>query len=206
MDDADYRRGTPTSHKVYGEAMALLAGDALLALAFELIATGTETVRPERMREAVRLVARASGTRGMVGGQVVDMQSQGCVVDAETLHYMHCHKTAALVTAAVVVGALLAGGAPDQCEALRAYGEHVGLAFQIADDILNVTGDEKLIGKPVSSDAKQGKATYVKLFGVERSRERARDEVARGLRYLDSFDSRADPLRAIACYVVERRA
>jgi geranylgeranyl diphosphate synthase type II len=206
MDNDDYRRGLLTNHKVYGEAMALLAGDALMVFAFELIASNIATAPCDRVLETMTLVARDTGTRGMVGGQEMDMQSEGQAVRAETLRYIHSHKTGALLTVSVVVGALLSGGAPEQCEALRAYGEHVGLAFQIADDILDVTGDEELIGKPVGSDAKQDKATYVKLFGLAESRERAQDEVAQGLRCLDGFDSRADPLRAIARYIVERRA
>jgi geranylgeranyl diphosphate synthase type II len=206
MDDDDYRRGLLTNHKVYGEAMALLAGDALMVFAFELIASNAAAAPPDRVLETIRLVARATGTCGMVGGQVVDMLSEGLEIDAETLRTMHSHKTGALLTVSILAGALLAGGAPEQCDALRSYGEHVGLAFQIADDILDVTGDEELIGKPVGSDVKQDKATYVKLFGLAESHARAQEEAARGIACLDGFGARADALRAIARYVVERRA
>src|SRR5256714_11148703 len=137
MDNDDYRRGRLTNHKVYGEAMALLAGDALLALAFQLIADNAATVPAARVLPTLRLIAEASGTQGMVGGQVADMESQGQEVTPETLRYIHAHKTGALLTVSVLAGAQLAGGSPAQTEALRAYGNHIGLAFQIKDDILN---------------------------------------------------------------------
>ncbi|MCS6776062.1 MAG: polyprenyl synthetase family protein [Chthonomonadaceae bacterium] len=205
MDNDDYRRGRLTNHRVYGEAMALLAGDALLALAFQLIAENAATVPPERVLPVLRLIARASGTWGMVGGQVVDMESQGrAEVSAETLHYIHAHKTGALLTASAMAGAMLSGGSEAQVAALRAYGEHIGLAFQIADDILDVTGDEKKLGKPVGSDQRRDKLTYPKLFGLEESRRRAHAEVEAALRALEHFSSSAEPLRAIARYIVER--
>lgn len=204
MDNDDYRRGRLTNHKVYGEAMALLAGDALLALAFQLIADNIATAPPARVLQTLRLVAEASGTWGMVGGQVADMESQGQAVTPETLQYIHAHKTGALLTASVLAGALLADADTAQADALRAYGERIGLAFQIADDILDVAGDEAKIGKPVGSDQKQDKATYVKLFGLEESRRRARAEVEAALDTLTSFDAKADPLRGLARYIVER--
>jgi geranylgeranyl diphosphate synthase type II len=204
MDNDDYRRGRLTNHKVYGEAMALLAGDALLALAFQLIADNIATAPAERVLQTLRLIAEASGTWGMVGGQVVDMESQGQAVTPETLRYIHAHKTGALLTASVLAGALLAGADREQADALRAYGEHIGLAFQIADDILDVAGDEAKIGKPVGSDEKQDKATYVKLFGLDESRRRAQSEVEAALQTLVSFDAKADPLRGIARYIIER--
>jgi len=204
MDNDDYRRGRLTNHKVYGEAMALLAGDALLALAFQLIADNAAPAPADRVLQTLRLIAEASGTWGMVGGQVVDMQSQGQAVTPETLRYIHAHKTGALLTASVLAGALLAEASAAQIEALRAYGEHIGLAFQIADDILDVAGDEAKIGKPVGSDQKQDKATYVKLFGLEESRRRAHAEVEAALQALAPFDAKADPLRGIARYIVER--
>jgi geranylgeranyl diphosphate synthase type II len=204
MDNDDYRRGRLTNHKVYGEAMALLAGDALLALAFQLIADNVATAPPARVLQTLRLVAEASGTWGMVGGQVADMESQGQEVTPETLQYIHAHKTGALLTASVLAGALLADADTVQSDSLRAYGERIGLAFQIADDILDVAGDEAKIGKPVGSDQKQDKATYVKLFGLEESRRRARAEVEAALDILTSFDAKADPLRGLARYIVER--
>jgi geranylgeranyl diphosphate synthase type II len=204
MDNDDYRRGLLTNHKVYGEAMALLAGDALLALAFQLIAENVATVPAACVLPTLRLIAEASGTWGMVGGQVVDMQSQGQEVTTETLRYIHAHKTGALLTASVLAGAMLAGATAAQVEALRAYGGHIGLAFQIADDILDVTGDEAKIGKPVGSDEERDKATYPKLYGLEESRRRAHAEVEAALTTLSDFDAKAEPLRAIARYIVER--
>src|SRR5579875_2022309 len=191
----DFRRGRPTNHKIFGEALALLAGDALLALAFQLIAENVASVPPERVLPTLHLVAKASGTWGMVGGQDVT---------PDTLHYIHSHKTGALLTCSVVAGATLAGGSASQIEALRRYGEHIGLAFQIADDILDIVGDQERIGKPVGSDQKQDKATYPRLFGIEESRQRARHEMKAALQQLQGFDEKADPLRAIAHFIVER--
>ncbi len=204
MDNDDYRRGRPTNHKVYGDALALLAGDALLALAFQLIAENVSLVPAERLLPTLRLVAEASGTWGMVGGQVVDMESQGQDITTDTLRYIHDHKTGALLTASVSAGATLAGATVTQSAALKAYGAHIGLAFQIADDILDVTGDEQKIGKPVGSDEERDKATYPKLFGLEESRRRAHAEVDGALNSLVGFTAQADPLRAIARYIVER--
>ena len=204
MDNDDYRRGRLTNHKVYGDAMALLAGDALLALAFQLIAENTSLVPVERVLPALHLISVASGTWGMVGGQVVDMESQGQDVNTDTLQYIHAHKTGALLTASVLAGAILAGANQAQMAALRAYGGHIGLAFQIADDILDVTGDEAKIGKPVGSDEERDKATYPKLYGLEESRRRAHAEVEQAVEALKDFDERAFPLREIARYIVER--
>ncbi len=204
MDNDDYRRGRLTNHKVFGDAMALLAGDALLALAFELIADNAAEVTPQAAVQVLKLVARASGTWGMVGGQVVDMESEHQDISPATLQYIHAHKTGALLTASVLVGAILSGATPDQVEALRGYGEAAGLAFQIADDILDVVGDEKKIGKPVGSDEKQDKATYPKLFGIEESRRRARAEADRAVALVEPLGPGAEPLQAIARYIVER--
>ena len=204
MDNDDYRRGRLTNHKVYGEALALLAGDALLALAFQLIADNIATAPADRVLPTLRLVAEASGTWGMVGGQVVDMESQGQEVTADTLRYIHEHKTGALLTASVLAGAMLGGGATHQIEPLRRYGGHIGLAFQIADDILDVTGDEARLGKPVGSDEERDKATYPRLYGLDESRRRAREEVHAAVDSLTGFDASAEPLRAIAAYIVDR--
>ena len=204
MDNDDYRRGRLTNHKVYGDAMALLAGDALLALAFQWIAENAETVPADRVLPTLKLVAEASGAGGMVGGQVADMESQGVDFSAETLRYIHANKTGALLTASVLAGAILAGGSDSQIAALRAYGEHIGLAFQIADDILDITGDQDKLGKPIGSDEERDKATYPKLYGLDESRRRAHAEVDAALQTLAAFDARAEPLRAIARYIVER--
>jgi geranylgeranyl diphosphate synthase type II len=204
MDDDDYRRGRLTNHKVYGEAMAMLAGDALLTLAFELVADNATELPPDRIVRALKLLSTATGTWGMVGGQVVDIESEGKQISLETLRYIHAHKTGALLTVSAVVGAVLCGATEPQEAALRRYGQSIGLAFQIADDILDIVGDEKKIGKPVGSDEGNEKATYPKFFGLEESREMAHMEVAKALMALEEFEERADPLRAIARYIVER--
>jgi geranylgeranyl diphosphate synthase type II len=204
MDNDDYRRGRLTNHKVYGEATALLAGDALLALAFELIAANSTSIPADRLVPVLRHVARAAGTWGMVGGQVVDMESEGREIGHETLQYIHKHKTGALLTASVVVGAQLAGASAEQLQHLSTYGHCIGLAFQIADDILDIVGDEAKIGKPVGSDIGRDKATYPRLFGLEESRRMAHAEVDNAVKALEGFGPAAEPLRAIAKYIVER--
>lgn len=204
MDNDDYRRGRLTNHKVYGEAIALLAGDALLALAFELIASNISCAPTESVLRTLRLLSHASGTWGMVGGQVVDMESQGQEVSSETLQYIHACKTGALFTGSVEAGAILAGADSEQQNAFRKYGNHIGLAFQIADDILDVVGDEAVIGKPVGSDQERDKATFPRLFGLDESRRKANAEVEGALDALSEFDYKADPLRAIARYIVDR--
>jgi geranylgeranyl diphosphate synthase type II len=202
MDDDEYRRGRPTNHVVFGEAMALLAGDALLA--FEMLASNAADLAPERVARAVTMVARASGTWGMVGGQVVDMQSQGKDTDPETLQYIHAHKTGALLTASSCLGALLVGAQEARLAELKSFGERIGLAFQITDDVLDVVGDEDRIGKRPGSDAKHDKATYPKLYGLDESVLRARRESDKAIEALASFGAEADPLRALAGFVVER--
>lgn len=204
IDNDTLRRGRPTCHVQFGEAVAILAGDALFASAFELVARNAETAPADRVVQVLRLLAEASGTRGMVGGQMVDILSEGKAVDAETLEYIHLHKTAALIRASVVAGALLAGAGCWQVEALGTYGKKVGLAFQIADDLLNVTGDPSKTGKAVGTDAARGKATYPALFGVEASRQRAHQLVHEAIEALHLFGGRAEPLRAIAQFMVER--
>jgi geranylgeranyl diphosphate synthase type II len=176
MDDDDFRRGRPTSHKVFGEAVAILAGDALLTEAFILmsrqeLATGVD---PVARLEAVNEIARCAGSRGMVGGQVVDMESEGqAEVDLPVVQYIHTHKTGALIKASVRAGALLGGGSLRQVEALTRYGEAIGLAFQIADDILDIVGTTEEIGKDAGSDQARGKATYPAVVGLAEARQRA---------------------------------
>jgi len=205
MDDDDFRRGKPTNHKVFGEAMAILAGDALQALAFEII-TGTKGVAPEIVLEVARRVASAAGIGGMVTGQVVDMLSEGKEIDAETLRFMHAHKTGALIEVSVVAGGLLGGGTPEQIKSLGLYGDKVGLAFQIADDILDIEGDRAKTGKSAGSDLRKRKSTYPSLFGLDESRELARRAVDEAVAALSAFDVCADPLRSLARFVVERES
>jgi geranylgeranyl diphosphate synthase type II len=206
MDNDAYRRGKLTNHKVYGEAMAILAGDALLTHAFELLSSPplVEHFSPELLVHVASRLARAAGSFGMIGGQVVDIISEGQQVDLAVLEYIHRHKTAALIEAAVTIGGLLGGGTLAQVQALEDYGQHVGWAFQITDDILDVEGDAALLGKEVGRDAQQKKVTYPALLGVDTSRQRARDLMQTGTRALAIFGERAERLRQIADYVVMR--
>ncbi len=205
IDDDALRRGSPTSHVVYGEALAILAGDALLALAFDLIAECRVHAPAERVLDAVAMVARASGTRGMVGGQVSDIESEGRDdLDEPTVASIHARKTGALLLASLLAGARLCGATPAQERALHLYGHQTGLAFQITDDILDLEGDADKLGKPLGSDLKQDKATYPKVLGIPASRALARRASDAALAALDGFDQDADPLRALARYIVER--
>jgi geranylgeranyl diphosphate synthase type II len=206
LDDDSLRRGSPTNHVVYGEAMAILAGDALLALAFELIVQCRAGSSPERVLDALAMIARASGTRGMVGGQVADLENCGRGdLDEAIVESIHARKTGALLLASLLAGARLCGATIAQEEALTCYGNKLGLAFQITDDILDLEGDEEKIGKPVGSDLKQDKATYPRVIGIPASRalaRRAADEAAAALSVFSP--EAAAPLRALASYMVER--
>ncbi len=206
MDDDDYRRGKPTNHKVYGEANAILAGDALLTEAFILLSNPEVfTGLPAEARcEVIHLLARCSGSRGMVGGQVVDMESEGKAIDLPTLEYIHTHKTGALILAAIESGAIIGGADEQQRRALRRYGEAAGLAFQVADDILDIVADQAELGKDIGSDQERGKATYPALLGLEGARERARELRELAFTSLEIFDEAALPLRGIASYIVDR--
>jgi len=207
MDDDDLRRGIPTCHRAFDEATAILAGDGLQALAFELFTHPDLLARtsPERLLRAIHLVARAAGIHGMVVGQMADLLAENRRVSEEELAYIHRHKTAALIAASVVSGGILAGGNEEALRALQRYGEALGLAFQIVDDILDVTGDERELGKPVGSDERRGKATYPALVGLSAARRRAEELVERAVAALSVLDEGADPLRALARYVLSRK-
>ena len=207
MDDDDYRRGRLTSHKAFGEAMAILAGDALLTLAFRLAATNAARVAPAALVGAVVAeIADAAGTDGMVGGQVVDIESEGKSISPEMLDYIHLHKTAALIRAALRVGALLAGAPAEHVEAISRAGQALGLAFQIVDDILDVEGSLAELGKSAGSDERKKKATYPSLHGLPASKQRARELTEETKRLLIPLGSSADPIRALADFVFERRS
>lgn len=208
MDNDDFRRGQPTNHKVYGEAVAILAGDALLTMAFDLISRpnlmkGCDPVRQARI---IQELAFGSGNMGMVGGQVLDIQAEHQDIDLPTLQNIHKHKTGMLIRAAVRMGAI-AGGADDrQLDDMTGYAEDIGLAFQIADDVLNVTGTREELGKNPNTDAERGKRTYPTFYGVDGARELADACVTRAIDRLSSFGSTADPLREIARYITSRRS
>ncbi len=206
MDDDDFRRGRPTSHRVFGEATAILAGDALLTEAFILLSDAQINARvPADVRGRVtHIIARCAGSQGMVGGQVVDMESEGKTIDFPTLEYIHTRKTGALILAAIQSGALLGGADEEALAAMTRYGEAAGLAFQVADDILDVVGEQAVIGKDVGSDQARGKATYVALLGLEEARLRARELRDLAVNALAPLGERAEPLRRIAHYIVDR--
>ena len=207
MDDDDFRRGNPTNHKVYGEATAILAGDALLTEAFILLSSSPEGGDCSARLRVIHEIAAAAGSRGMVGGQQVDMESEGKEeIDLALLSYIHTHKTGALIRASVRAGAILGNASEERLAALTRYGEAIGLAFQIADDILDVEGTTEQLGKDAGSDQARGKATYPALVGLEASRQRAHELVQMALDALASFDQRAEPLRAIASYIVKRNS
>ncbi|MDR2550838.1 MAG: polyprenyl synthetase family protein [Desulfobulbus sp.] len=206
MDDDDLRRGKPTNHTVFGEAAAILAGDGLLTFAFELLSGAASATLPDPTRiRIIRTIARAAGPLGMVGGQSLDMIYEGQQVGYEELRRIHRSKTGALITASVVCGAMVAGAGEDQEAALKTYGDHIGLAFQIVDDLLDVEATTAELGKSAGSDAKADKVTYPSLFGVETSRTMAREAVQEAIAALAAFDYQADPLRALARYIVDRR-
>ena len=207
MDDDELRRGVPTNHMVFGEAVALLAGDGLLTEAFRLMCS-PEAVRgipPEAIVKVVEIVAEAAGYKGMVAGQVADIQAEGKEASKDLVDFIHMHKTAALITASVVCGAIIGGGSNDQVRALRAYGKAIGLAFQISDDLLDVEGDPEAMGKPTGSDERKGKATYPSLMGISRSKKIQNTLVGEAVTALSTFDNKADPLREIAYYIVRRK-
>jgi geranylgeranyl diphosphate synthase type II len=203
MDDDDFRRGRPTCHKVFGEAAAILAGDALLTLAFGVLAE-CKGVRADSIARVLAEVAFAAGSRGLIGGQVVDTLSSDEEIDGRTLEYIHRHKTGALYRASVRAGAILAGAADRQLTALTGYAEHLGLAFQIKDDILDIEGNEAVLGKPVGSDLKNKKATYPSLYGLAGSREKALREARGAVAALTGFGEEADFLRKLVQFVIDR--
>lgn len=206
MDNDDLRRGKPTNHKVYGEEVAVLAGDSLLAFAFYHIATATKGVTPSRVIQAVGELAKSIGTQGLVAGQVVDILSTGdSSVGLDQLEFIHIHKTAALLEASVVLGAILGGGDEKQVEKLRKFARCVGLLFQVVDDILDVTKSSEELGKTAGKDLMVDKSTYPKLLGLEKSREFADKLNKEAKEQLVGFDEvKAAPLVALANYIAYR--
>jgi geranylgeranyl diphosphate synthase type II len=209
MDNDDFRRGSPTNHKVFGDAVAILAGDALLTQAFIILSSPffASNVPPDRILAVIHEIASAAGSRGMVGGQVVDMESEGKKdLDLPTVQYIHTHKTGALIKASVKIGAILGGADERELSSITRFGEVIGLAFQIADDILDIEGTTEEIGKDAGSDQARGKATYPSVIGIEESRRRALELLDMAIESLESFDEKADPLREIAKFIITRKA
>lgn len=207
MDNDDFRRGKPTCHKAFGEALAILAGDALLTEAFAFLSRAEKVRTPADRRLAViSEIASAAGMTGMVGGQALDIRAEKIEPDVNGLEDIHRRKTGALIIAAVKCGAFLAGANEEKVQALSNYASHVGIAFQIADDILNVEGDSVLMGKKTGSDAAHGKITYPSLLGMEASKAKLSEHIEAAIACIASFDSRALPLRVIARYIMQRKS
>jgi len=207
MDDDDFRRGVATNHRVFGEAMAILAGDALLTLAFRLVAdSGRPGADGGRLREVLADIADAAGHAGMVGGQVVDLLSEGKHVGPDVVEYIHARKTGALIRTSLRVGARLCEAAPGQIEALGTAGAALGLAFQIVDDVLDVVSSSAELGKTAGKDQAQEKATYPAIHGLDASRARARELIEQAEAALAGFGPRAEPIRALGRFILERRA
>ncbi|MDC8753200.1 polyprenyl synthetase family protein [Erythrobacter sp. sf7] len=206
MDDDDLRHGKPTLHKVYDEATAVLAGDALHALAFEILADEATSTDPFTRSELILTLGKASGMHGMAGGQMMDMvaDEEGVTYDLHTITRLQQLKTGALLAASVEMGAILGKVAPQGRAHLRAYARDIGLAFQIADDLLDAVGDEDKAGKALRKDDEQGKQTFVTLLGIDRARDQARALVDQAVGHLSSYGAEADILRALARFIVER--
>jgi len=206
MDNDDLRRGQPTCHKVFGEATAILAGDALLTLSFAVLAQLPQSagISPERVVRVISELAHAAGTRGLIGGQAVDLASEGGIVDEDMLEYIHTRKTGALIRVSVRTGAILSAASEKQLQKLTNYANSLGLAFQIVDDILDVVGDEQVIGKPVGSDQRNQKATYPALFGLKAARQKAAEAAETALSSLNGFGAEADFLRRLVHFVTSR--
>ena len=206
LDNDDYRRGKLTNHKVFGEAMAILAGDSLLTIAFEVLAKLAHPT-PDRKVRMIAELATASGTvGGMIGGQVADIEGEGKPPDAELLETIHRAKTGALLRASVRMGAIYGGASDQQVEALSCYGEHIGLAFQIVDDILDVEESSEALGKTAGKDVAQGKITFPAVYGLAKSHEMAAEECAKAHAVLAPFGERAERLRQIASHIVKRKS
>lgn len=206
MDNDDYRRGIPTNHKVFGEAMAILAGDALLNKAFELMLSHTLS-RGDKFREkidAMNIIAESAGAKGMVRGQVIDLESESSAITRETLEMMHRCKTGALIKAPVLASALICGASEKEYSQLREYSENIGLSFQIKDDIMDVEGNMEQMGKASGRDAVCNKSTYVTLFGVDESEKLLDKTIQKAVDALDCFGEKADFLKALATFIKER--
>jgi geranylgeranyl diphosphate synthase, type II len=205
LDNDDLRRGKPTNHKVFGEAIAILAGDALLTLAFQTLASAP--IEPERRLKILAVVAQAAGTdRGMIGGQVADIEAERKPVDGAGLEYIHRSKTAALIRASVMAGALAGGASTDDLERIRNFGENIGWAFQVVDDLLDVEESSAALGKTAGKDQAQQKATYPALYGLEKSRGIAAELEAKALSELDPYGERAARLKQVGEFLVARRS
>ncbi|MBM7555241.1 polyprenyl synthetase family protein [Halanaerobacter jeridensis] len=203
MDDDDIRRGQPSNHNKFSPALAILAGDALLTLAFELL-SDIKAVDAKKINMITKELAEGAGHQGMVGGQVVDIESEGKEIDSQELDYIHRHKTGALLKTSVRIGALMGGAKSEELTALTTYAEKIGLAFQIVDDILDVEGSSEKLGKAVGSDSNKDKATFPAIYGLSESKELAAETVEEAKEALDIFTDEANILKELADYIIQR--
>ncbi len=207
MDNDDLRRGKPTNHKVFGEGIAILAGDGLLTEAFFMMANSlsNKNIKNTALIRAIKEIAFASGIHGMVGGQAQDLISEDSEPDKETLSFIHKHKTGALISGSLRAGAILANCTKPALNAITRYGENIGLAFQVIDDILDIEGSTEELGKTAGSDMRKKKMTYPVLYGIEQSRKKAEELIAEAIFAIKDFSDKAAPLREIARYFLERK-
>lgn len=205
LDNDDLRRGKPTNHKVFGEGMATLAGDALLNYAFELmLSSSIDKKDSNKYLKAINEVAKHAGIHGMIGGQVVDVESENKIIDKDKLDFIHLNKTAAMIVACMRAGAIVGGANEEELEKVTKYGRNIGLSFQIVDDILDITGDEDKLGKPIGSDIENHKSTYPSLLGLEKSRKIARQLIEEAKISIDGLSSEVDFLNQLGDYIISR--
>ncbi|WP_455538146.1 polyprenyl synthetase family protein [Terrisporobacter sp.] len=205
LDNDDLRRGKPTNHKVFGDGMATLAGDALLNYAFEImLSSSVDKKDANKYLKAINEVAKHAGIYGMIGGQVVDVESENKVIDKDKLDFIHLNKTAALIVGSMRAGAIVGGASEDELERITKYARNIGLSFQIIDDILDITGDEVKLGKPVGSDIQNQKSTYPSLLGIEKSREISRQLIEEGKSSIEGFSTEVEFLKQLGDYIISR--
>lgn len=205
LDNDDLRRGKPTNHKVFGEAMATLAGDALLNYAFEvMLSSSIDKKDSNKYLKAINEIAKHAGIYGMIGGQVVDVESENKIIDKDKLDFIHLNKTAAMIIGCMRAGAIIGGASEEELEKVTKYGKNIGLSFQIVDDILDITGDEAKLGKPIGSDIENHKSTYPSLLGLEKSRQIARQLIDEGKSSIDDLSSEIDFLNQLGDYIISR--
>ncbi|MCC3867277.1 polyprenyl synthetase family protein [Terrisporobacter mayombei] len=205
LDNDDIRRGKPTNHKVFGESMATLAGDALLNYAFEvMLSSSIDKKDSNKYLKAINEIAKHAGIYGMIGGQVVDVESENKIIDKDKLDFIHLNKTAAMIIGCMRAGAIIGGASEEELEKVTKYGKNIGLSFQIVDDILDITGDEAKLGKPIGSDIENHKSTYPSLLGLEKSRKIARQLIEEGKSSIDGLSSEIDFLNQLGDYIISR--
>ena len=205
LDNDDLRRGRPTNHKVYGEAMGILAGDALLNYAFEVMLAGSiNKENPEKYLKAINEIAKGAGIYGMIGGQVVDVESENKQIEKEKLDYIHMNKTAAMMVGCMRAGATIGGANSEQMEEITIYAKNIGLSFQIVDDILDIVGDEAKLGKKVGSDIENHKSTYPSLLGLDKSKEIAHNLIDEAKKSIEKLSDDVDFLKGLAEYIIDR--